>query len=107
MANTESQVCVYLLSRNGWEYSIIPFQSPVTKGNMQPQVHVTVFTHHQILMFTVCALQAIAPMEVYSKVYSDHGANKRVRGSDGKRDWTYGLLHWSDRTGLCTKNGPT
>jgi hypothetical protein len=89
------------MDRDIQEYRIC-FQSPVAMGNMQPQVRVTVSTHHQILMFTVCALQAIAPMQVYSKVYGDYGANKRPRGPDGKRDWTYGLLDCFDRFGLCT-----
>jgi hypothetical protein len=51
---------------------------------------------------TVCALQAIAPMQIHSKVYGDHGANKHTRGPDGKRDWTYSLFSCFDRCGLCT-----
>ncbi len=83
------------------------FQSPVVTSPVQPQVRVTVSTHHYILVirpyviFTVC-LQAIAPMQVYGKVYGDHGANNRPLGPDGKRDWTYGLLDCFGRLGLCT-----
>jgi len=53
-------------------------------------------------MFTVSALQAVAPMQVYGKVYGDHGANNRPIGPDRKRGWTYGLMDCFDRCGLCT-----
>jgi hypothetical protein len=53
-------------------------------------------------MFTVCASQAIAPMQVYSKVYGDHGVNIPAMGPDGKRGWTYGLMDCCGRFGLCT-----
>ncbi|KAF8490361.1 PLAC8 family-domain-containing protein [Russula emetica] len=56
-------------------------QSPVAISNVQPQ--------------------AVAPMQVYSKVYGDHGANNRQFGRDGKRNWTFGLLDCSGRCGLC------
>lgn len=88
------------------------FQSPVVINPIQPQVRFTVSVHitHSIIhrmSFVLCALQAIAPMQVHGKVYGDHGANNRPLGPDGKRDWTYGLLGCFDRLGLCTSNGPT
>jgi hypothetical protein len=54
------------------------------------------------VMFTLCALQAMAPMQVHSKVYGDHGANSRPNGPGGKRGWTYDLMGCFDRFGLCT-----
>jgi len=53
-------------------------------------------------MFTVCALQAIAPMQVYGQVHGDHGANNHPVGPDRKRNWTYGLMDCFDSFGLCT-----
>ena len=81
-------------------------------NSVQPQVRVgclltikySMIRPH--VMFTVC-LQAIAPMQVYSQVYGDHGANYRPRGPDGKREWSYGLFDCFSRCGLCTSNVPT
>jgi len=51
-------------------------------------------------MFSVCALQTVAPMQVYGKVYGDRDANSRPIGHDGKRDWTYGSLNCFDTFGI-------
>jgi Cys-rich protein (TIGR01571 family) len=65
--------------------------NPVAMDGTQPQSPVVINPGQP---------QATAPMQVYSKVYGDHGANMHPIGPDGKRGWTYGLMSCSDRCGL-------
>jgi hypothetical protein len=68
--------------------------------NSQPQVCVTIIEEHSIAYASKCLLasQGTAPMLV--------GGNRNARNfpidSDGRRDWSYGLLDCFDRRGLCT-----
>jgi hypothetical protein len=68
--------------------------------NSQPQVCVTIIEKHPIAYTSKWfpASQGIIPMQVGN----DRNARNCPIGPDGKRDWSYGLLDCSDRSGLCT-----
>ena len=109
----ESQVCGSARSLNGQEQPNVCFLDPcrdpasgVCHSVYSPLIlDFTVFIRPHV-MFTVCALQAVAPMQIHTKVYGDFGAyshnHNRPLGPDGKRNWAYGLMDCFGRFGLCT-----
>jgi hypothetical protein len=98
-------ICIKGRELRGDHYSIFLRRSPVMADatqpvNSQPQVCVTLIEEHSITYTFKClpASQGITPMQMGN----DRNAKNCPIGPDGKRDWSYGLLDCSDRSGLCT-----